>query len=124
MLRRLVLMTAALALVVPSLSVAGGQANIKVADLPKSIVAGQPVTVTFTVHNPAGQPLRSLKPVVIATRGDARVEVAARATKRAGGYAAEIALPGGGEWTLTVDSRYCHNTCVLRGVRVLAAATP
>ena len=123
MLRRIVLATAAIALLVPSLSHAGGYANIKVADLPKSIVAGQNVTVTFTVQNAAGQPFRGLKPVLIATQGDARVEAPARAMKRAGAYAAEVALPGEGEWTLTVDSRYCHNTCVLRGVKVLAAAT-
>ena len=123
MLRRIVLASAALALLVPSLALAGGQAHIKVSELPKSIVAGTPVTVTFTIQNPAGQPLRNLKPLVIATRGDQRVEVPAKAAKRAGAYAAAVAIPGEGEWTLTVDSRYCGNTCVLRGVNVLAAAT-
>jgi len=123
MLRRFALPIAAFALLAPALVMAGGHANIKVADLPKSIVAGQPVAVTFTVHDPAGRPIAKLKPVLIATRGDQRVEVPARAAKRAGSYQAAISLPGSGEWTVTVDSRYCGNTCVLRGVQVLAAAT-
>src|SRR5262245_60416166 len=123
MFRRFVLPLAALALLAPVFALAGGQANIKVTDLPKSIVAGQPVAVTFTVHDPAGRPLAKLQPVLIATRGDQRVQVPARAAKRAGSYQAAISLPGSGEWTLTVDSRYCGNTCVLRGVQVLAAAT-
>ena len=123
MLGRFALTIAAFALLVPSLTMAGGHANIKVAELPKSIVAGQPVTVTFTVHDAAGRPLAKLKPVLIATRGDQRVEVQARSAKRAGSYQAAVSIPGDGEWTLTVDSRYCGNTCVLRGVNVLAAAT-
>ena len=123
MFRRFVLPIAAFALLAPTLAIAGGQANIKVLDLPKSIVAGKPVTVTFTVHDAAGRPLAKLKPVLIATRGDQRVEVPARPMKLAGSYQAAVSIPGDGAWTVTVDSRYCGNTCVLRGVQVLAAAT-
>ena len=102
---------------------AGGHATINVSGLPKSLVAGQPTTVEFTVHDAIGRPMSKLRPVLIATRGTEKVEVAAKRTRRAGQYAAAVALPSGGEWTLTLDIRYCGNTRVLRGVQVMAAAT-
>lgn len=109
------------ALGVPSFALAGGQATIRVAELPKSFVAGQTVNVAFTVHDAVGSPLGKLHPRVIATLGKRRVEVPAMAVKQEGGYQAAVKFPAAGAWTLTVDSQYCGNTNVIHGVEVLAA---
>ena len=100
---------------------AGGKAYIHVSELSKSIVAGQPVPVVFTVQNALHQPMSELKPVVTATRGDLRVQAAATAVKSPGGYTASLTLPEAGDWTVTVDTQYCGNTCVMKGVKVTAA---
>jgi hypothetical protein len=108
-------------LVMSSLAQAGGRAVIQVGELPKSFVAGQTVPVSFTITNVEGRPLKELHPTVIATLGKRRVEVRAVATKQEGGYQAAVRFPSAGEWTLTVDSKYCQNTNVIHGVQVLAA---
>ena len=100
---------------------AGGQATIRVSALDKTLVARKPVNVEFTVHDAVGQPLAQLKPVVIATCGNRRIEVLAKRTQQRGAYAAAVTFPSAGEWTITVDSRYCHNTNITKGVMVLAA---
>jgi uncharacterized protein (DUF58 family) len=108
----------ALALVaLASSAFAGGKAYIHVSELSKSIVAGEPVPVVFTVQNALHQPLGNLKPVVVATRGDLRV--AATAAGSPGGYTASLTLPEAGEWTLRGHPG--GNTCVMKGVKVSAA---
>jgi hypothetical protein len=104
-----------------ALALAGGQATIKVVDMPKSFVAGETVTVSFTVHDAVGKPLSRLEPTLVAQLGRRRIEVPAVPVKMEGGYQAAVKLPSAGEWTLTVDSKYCGNTNVMRGVQVLAA---
>jgi hypothetical protein len=115
------LLIAVLSLVSAAPLLAGGQATITVSELPRSIRATQPVNVTFTVVDVANQPLNDLKPVVIASQGDKTVKVKASRVKVEGGYLAAVKFPAAGEWTLTVDSNYCHNTHVMHGVQVVAA---
>jgi YtkA-like protein len=121
MLKRSNVFAAAALFVVASFAQAGGLATIRVARLPETLSAGKPTWVTFTVHDVAGKPINNLKPVVIATRGDQRVSIRASRVKQEGGYQARLAFPAAGEWTLTVDSKYCHNTAVLRDIEVGAA---
>ncbi len=123
MLKRTILLAAAGLVLGAPLALAGGHATIKVSALPPKLVAGKSTTVTFTVHDAVGQPLDDLKPMLVATRGKERVQVRAHAVKQAGGYAANLVLPAGGDWTLTVDSGYCGNTHVMKNINVLAAAT-
>lgn len=104
-----------------ALAQAGGHATIKVSELPRRFVAGETVVVNFTVHDALSHPMNKLQPLVIATLGDRRVQVAAKAVRKNGAYQAAVRFPSAGEWTLTVDSRYCGNTNVMRGVQVLAA---
>lgn len=108
-------------LVASALAQAGGRATIQVGELPRSLVAGQTVSVSFTIHDAAGSPINKLKPTVIATLGKRQIVVPAVAVKQEGGYQAAVRFPSAGEWTLTVDSKYCGNTNVMHGVQVLAA---
>jgi uncharacterized protein (DUF58 family) len=121
MIKRTILLVAAGLVLGAPLAIAGGHATIKVSALPK-LVAGKSTTVTFTIHDAVGNPLEELKPVVVAQRGKEKLEFRARPVKTAGGYAADLVLPAGSNWTLTVDSGYCGNTNVMRNVSVLAAA--
>ena len=101
---------------------AGGHATIAVSELPKTLAAGNAVPVEFTIHDAVGRPMSQLKPVVVLERGSERKLFAAARSKQAGAYTAAVTFPDGGEWKLTVESNYCGNTCVLRGVKVAAAA--
>jgi hypothetical protein len=122
MLKRTILLVAAGLVLGAPLALAGGHATIKVSALPPKMVAGQSTTVSFTIHDAAGQPLDDLKPVIVAQRGKDKLQFRARPVKAAGGYAAAVVLPAGSNWTLTVDSGYCGNTNVMRNINVLAAA--
>jgi hypothetical protein len=119
--KRLSLFVTAVALVVSSLAQGGGHATIRVSRLPETLVAGRPTWVHFTVHDALGKPINKLRPVLIAVKGDQRVSLQAKPVKQEGGYQARLSFPSAGEWTLTVDSKYCHNTAVLRDIQVLAA---
>jgi hypothetical protein len=121
MFKRVLLLAATGIVLGASLATAGGQATIKVSALPSKLVAGKATTVSFTIVNAVGQPLSDLSPVVIAKRGAERFQVRARALEQPGAYAADLKLPAGRDWTLTVDSRYCGNTHVMRGIEVVAA---
>lgn len=119
--RKILVIALAAALAPAAPAFAGGQANIRVADLPKSFVAGETAIVTFTVQDAVGRPLSKLEPTLIAQLGRLRVEVPAARAKAEGAYQAIVRFPSAGAWTLTVDSHYCGNTNVLRGVQVLAS---
>lgn len=121
MTRKILALALLATLATSALAQAGGQATIKVAEMPKHFVAGQTVLVNFTVHDAVGSPMSKLQPTVIATLGKRRVEIPATAVKQEGGYQAAVRFPSAGAWTLTVDSKYCGNTNVMRGVQVLAA---
>jgi hypothetical protein len=95
--------------------------DIKTSALPDRIVAGAPVSVSFIVTYPNGQPVSRIKPLVIATQGDQKIVANAMPVKTPGGYSARLTLPSDGEWTIVVDSQYCGNTATMRGVKVLAA---
>ena len=86
---------------------AGGRARVTIDRAPARAVAGQPFEVRFTVRPELGS-RRNVEPVLKAVRGDRAITVQPVALEAAGRYAASIALPGPGEWTLTVDSRYCE----------------
>ncbi len=107
---------ALLALAAPSF--AGGHATIRVGALPTPLVAGRDVPVTFTVHDAVSSPLNDLKPVLVLQSGARTVKLGARRAKAAGAYEARVKFPAAGEWTLTVESGYCGNTAVVRGLAV------
>jgi hypothetical protein len=94
---------------IAGVAAAGGRANVSILAAPKQVVAGQVFEVSFAVRPewPMAKN-RSLQPTVKAVCGDREVTMAAVALKTAGQYKASFAVPGAGEWTITVDSRYCE----------------
>lgn len=106
---RIALAAIMLSAVVAGTARAGGEASVTILKAPKDAVAGQAFEVAFTVTpNWPMERNRSLEPMVKAVCGDRVVTLAAVAVKPAGHYRAELALPAEGEWTITVDSRYCR----------------
>jgi hypothetical protein len=86
---------------------AGGRARVSIDKAPSRVVAGQAFEVCFTVRPELGS-RRNVEPVLRAMQGDRAVMVQPVALKADGRYAASIVLPVPGDWTITVDSRYCE----------------
>jgi hypothetical protein len=111
-----------LSAVVAGTAQAGGEASVTILKAPKDAVAGKAFEVAFTVTpNWPMDRNRSLEPTVKAVCGDRVVTLAAVASKPAGHFRAELALPVEGEWTITVDSRYCHTKMKALVLKALAA---
>lgn len=88
---------------------AGGRGNVSILAVPKQVVAGQVFEVTFAVRPEwPGAKNQSLAPTVKAVCGDREITKAAVALKSAGQYRAAFAVPSAGDWTITVDSRFCE----------------
>jgi len=88
---------------------AGGRAHVSILAAPKHVVAGQSFEVAFVVR--PEWPMvknRSLEPMVKAVCGDREITCAAVPLKSGGRFKASFALPAVGEWTITVDSRFCE----------------
>jgi hypothetical protein len=88
---------------------AGGRAHVSILTAPKEVVAGKTYEVAFSVRPewPMAKN-RSLEPIVKAVCGDREMTFAAVSLKTQGQYKASFALPAAGEWTITVDSRFCE----------------
>jgi cytochrome c oxidase subunit 2 len=94
---------AALMVTMPAL--AGGWAVVTLDQLPARVIAGQPLTIGFTVRQ-HGRTLRNdLAPIVRLDRTDAQGSLAVTATREgdAGHYAATLTLPNAGMWNWRVD---------------------
>jgi hypothetical protein len=85
---------------------AGGWATITVEELPDYVVAGQPLTLEYTVRQHGAEFLSGLNGRITATSGKRTVLWAARATRSSGRYAATVVIPGAGDWTLTIESGF------------------
>ncbi len=106
---RIALAAIMLSAVIAGTAQAGGEASVTILKAPKDAVAGKSFEMAFTVTpNWPMAKNRSLEPTVKAVCGDRVVTLAAVALKQAGHYKAEVALPAEGEWTITVDSKFCH----------------
>lgn len=99
------------ALVLASLGVtiahAGGSATVTIVSAPKEVVAGKTFDLVFAVRNDYPSMRRSVEPTVKAVCGDRVVTLTAVEVKD-GRYKASLTLPSEGDWTVTVDSRFCH----------------
>jgi hypothetical protein len=103
-------LTAAMALgLIAGVAHAGGRARVSVTRAPKQVIAGRAFDVVFTVRSeiPAMRD-RKVEPVVRAVCGDRVLTIPATATRDRGEYKASLTLPSAGDWSITVDSRYCQ----------------
>jgi mono/diheme cytochrome c family protein len=98
---------------------AGGWAVVSVQDLPDYAVAGQPMTLTYTVRQHGDNFLGDLKGSVAATSGSARVTADAKGTGKTGYYSANVTLPNAGEWKLTIQSGFGKSKLAQIPIRVI-----
>src|SRR5260370_3272751 len=84
----------------------GGWAVITVEDLPDYLVAGKPVSLTFTVRQHGVRPLEALAPTVEARSGGLQERAAATPGRESGQYVATMAVPQAGTRTLPHRSRF------------------
>ena len=102
---------------------AGGWATISVEDLPDHLVAGQPVTLTFTVRQHGVEPIRGLEPRVEAEAGRLEARAAATPAGGAGRYAATLTLPEAGEWAITIHHGFGRGKLTLLPMTALAGGS-
>jgi hypothetical protein len=112
--RRTLIVAAAVALVCASTAFAGNWATVRLSSSPKGLSADEPWVVSITVlqHGLASQPLCCLKPTVTIRRAaqvrstSAAVKSAltfrAKPTSRTGVYRARVVFPDAGMWRYEV----------------------
>lgn len=91
----------------------GGWAVITVETLPDQVVAGQPVTLDFTVRQHGHTLLSNLHARVVAEGGGDRVSAAAQPGAAQGRYRATVTLPHAGAWTFTIYSGFGNSNVTL-----------
>jgi len=102
---------------------AGGWAVVSVQDLPDYAVAGQPLTLTYTVRQHGDNLLNDLRGSVAARSKGAIVEVPAKATGQPGTYSATLTLPNAGDWSVTIESGFGKSRVASIPMRALEAGT-
>jgi hypothetical protein len=112
--RRSLIVAAAVALVCASTALAGGWATVRLSSSPKGLSADEPWVVNIAVlqHGLASQPLCCLKPTVTISRvgqlGSTSAALKksltfrARPTSRTGVYRARVVFPDAGTWRYEV----------------------
>jgi mono/diheme cytochrome c family protein len=101
----------------------GGWAVITIEDLPDYVVAGQPVTLTYSVRQHGQTLLRGLNGRIDATTGRLSASAAATAGKSTGQYTATLTLPEAGAWTITIHSGFGDSRVTLVPLEAIAAGT-
>lgn len=93
----------ALLLVIPVF--AGGWAVITLDELPTDVVAGEPLTIGFTVLQHGRTPMDGLEPTITANLyKEAQFVVNAEADGKPGHYTANITFPKEGEWRWSIQA--------------------
>jgi mono/diheme cytochrome c family protein len=94
-----------LALVFAAPVFAGGWAVISLDELPTGVVAGEPVTVGFTVLQHGITPMSGLEPTVTATLlKDEQFTAFAKPDGKPGHYTATLVFPKEGEWRWSIQA--------------------
>src|SRR5262245_26765557 len=83
---------------------AGGWAVITLDKLPTGVVAGDPLTVGFTVRQHGRTPLPGLAPTITAALNKEQFVVNAVADGEPGHYAATFTFPKEGEWQWSIQA--------------------
>ena len=84
---------------------AGGWAVITLDELPFNVVAGEPLTIGFTVLQHGRTPMSDLDPTVTATSpGSEKFVVHATAEGKPGHYSATLTFPAEGNWIWSIQA--------------------
>ncbi len=84
----------------------GGWAVTTIHELPDYAVAGQPLTLAFTIRQHGRDPLAGLKPEVEARIGATTLRMLAEPGGAKGEYRSTLTLPSAGRWTLAVRTGF------------------
>jgi mono/diheme cytochrome c family protein len=100
----------------------GGWAVITVEALPDHVVAGEPVTLAYTVRQHGVTLLGDLTGGEVTARaGDREVRAAPAAQGERGRYAATLTLPRSGDWTITIRSGFMNSQLTLLPLTAIAS---
>ena len=83
---------------------AGGWAVFTLDELPAGAMAGQPLTVGFTVRQHGRTMMSGLTPKITASLGEEKLTFFAEPEGEPGHYAATLTLPKEGDWKWTVEA--------------------
>ena len=111
-------------LLMPLLAALGGWASITLDNVPDYIVAGQPVTINYTVRQHGAEPLSGLSGSIKATSGEMVATAAVTAAGRAGHYTATLTLPRPGDWTIRINAGFHAARVTLMPIKVIAVGAP
>jgi len=100
---------------------AGGWAVVSVQDVPEYAVAGQPLTLTYTVRQHGEELLPDLRGTVTARSGSAHVTVPAKPAAQRGYYVATLTLPNAGDWAVNIEPGFGKSRGKLLPLRTVAA---
>lgn len=113
-----------LSLLMVTPSFAGGWAVITLDDLPGNVVAGEPLTIGFTVRQHGHTPMVGLTPTVRATLyTDEQFVVRAFPEGEPGHYTATLTFPQEGEWSWSIQAFTMDQPMPALTVAAPAAAT-
>ena len=105
----------------------GGWAAVTVDDVPDHLVAGKPVSLSFVIRQHGLSPLNDLSPSISIQSGSTKSSIPAKATGKAGQYAASVTVPRAGDWTITVNSGFGPSKTTMMPIKAVdagAAAPP
>jgi hypothetical protein len=83
---------------------AGGWAVITLDELPGDVVAGEPLTVGFTVLQHGRTPMSDLAPSIIANSKEEQFVVPAEPDGKPGHYTATLTFPKEGDWSWSIQA--------------------
>lgn len=84
---------------------AGGWAVITLDELPTDVVAGEPLTIGFTVLQHGQTPMTDLHPIVVANlHKETEFKTIAEAEGKPGHYTATLTFPKEGEWSWSIQA--------------------
>jgi len=97
---------------------AGGWAVITVVRTPDTVVAGEPVTVTYAARQHGQTLLNGLEGQIEARLGETVIHATTTALPEKGHYAATLTLPRAGTWTLDIESGF-HGSAGRAAIRAI-----
>jgi hypothetical protein len=84
---------------------AGGWAVITLDELPTGVVAGEPLTIGFTVLQHGKTPMTDLSPIIVANlHKDTEFKIIAEEEGKPGHYTATLTFPREGEWSWSIQA--------------------
>jgi mono/diheme cytochrome c family protein len=97
----------------------GGWAVITLDDVPDVVVAGKPLSLTFTVRQHGHTPLDNLRPSIDARAGGSHNRADAVPAGGDGRYTSTLTLPDTGQWRLTINSGFGASHVDLEPIAVI-----